>query len=201
MQQRIYDWLHSEQFFIAGRDLLLDMRVEMPRRWRDYHEDSIVLRDDEDALLAKITALRDYDFTPSEKVAQKPVKAAVSNEPEEVRTLRLQGAKAYDEYERLKTALREAVNKEERKAIAIQIMQLVRTRIDVIYSRIRHFEQTGEIPFVLNDAAQQAVAMMKRIKTLEPQISRLKKQASEAARTELIEKSAELERLKIQLGL
>lgn len=130
--------------------------------------------------------------------------------PPQIQELKRRAKPLHKLQSHLHEQLRHAKDDDERYAIADRIMSEVIPAIDAIYAKVRGWEETGEVPFVLSLEAEQAVSMMKQRESLKPRISRLKKWLKSDAvpmdekakyQKELDEKVAELERIEGELGL
>ena len=192
MQERIYDWIENP-VFATGLQLARELGEKVPTYFDRYLNAPIPPIDAINAIKKLIKKHFDPDFNPvetSDKIAPK----TPYQKPDSVRQLEVQGAKAYDHYEVLKTELREADTDKQRHEIALLIMEQTE-RIDSIYERLRAWEEKGEIPLVIGDNEQKVIKMMLRINSLKSRISRLKSKTDDSSQQELKEKTEELDNL------
>lgn len=218
VHHKIAAWL-QEPFFLDSLEILKDLGIST-NRYESFLQGGFVPNAIEEEI--KIIILQHYDpkkaTQPStletQNLKNEPViqekPSANSQEPSAIQELKNRAKPLHKLQSHLHEQLRHATTDEERYDIAHQMMSEVRPALDAIYNKIRHWEQTKEVPFVLSLEAEKAVEMMKRRESLKPRISRLKgwiksEKVAESDkakhRIELEEKEAELAQIKKELNL
>lgn len=133
-------------------------------------------------------------------------------EPQSIAVLRAKLKHAHKRHDEANGRLHAATDNETRYQIAREIMEDITPYLDAGYAQIREYHSTGKEPAakVEDSALVSAGKDFKKIKSLQPRISRLKKwildesnsaEIREGFRTELIDKELELEKLKQKYGL
>lgn len=134
-------------------------------------------------------------------------------EPEAILNLRSKAKLLHKEQALKHAQLATVTTDKERYALAFQIMEEVIPQLDNIYDTIREWESTGELPAPVhtNDVIKDTVEKMKKVYSLSPRISRLKKWLNGGKKLtnkerqdyekELLEKELELKDLRAELGL
>ena len=102
----------------------------------------------------------------------KTTDTAVTSEPAAIQSLRLQARSIHKQHAHIKSQLISATADEDRYGYARKIMEEIIPSLDRIYDQIRQWESTGEIPAIIENKPDDRY---KKINSVAPRISRLKK--------------------------
>ena len=139
--------------------------------------------------------LQEYlDRNPLQKSPTSP-SFQYSKEPVEIKNLRDAAKKLHKRHSFLHAKLTSADNDEKRLLIAKEIMEVVIPGLDQTYLTIRTFENTGILPSTPGEdstALKKGALMYKRMESLRPRISRVKKWLRSGKRGKKILSSVEM---------
>ena len=221
LSNQIQQWLDQGGSFQAGVQLYLQAG---DRSYKLYFEQ--ILQRPFVPSAAKVTLtrfLRSYLVQhPTVPITNAPAKvdppANPVVEPTQIQGLRAKGRELLKQRDALRAQLVQMAQEEEkftdaeRFNLAQQIMDFLQPQIDDVYTKIRIWEENGELPVKgsVSSIVQETVEKFKRVMSLRPAISRLKKRFADekleakerkAIEQEIREKGLELHELEDALGL
>lgn len=221
LSNQIQQWLDQGGSFQAGVQLYLQTG---DRSYKLYFEQILqrpfVPRAAKDTLTR---FLRSYLVQhPAASILDAPAKvdppAIYAVEPAPIQGLKAKGRELLKQRDALRAQLVQMAQEEEkftdaeRFDLAQQIMDFLQPQIDDVYTKIRIWEENGELPVKgsVSSIVQETVEKFKRVMSLRPAISRLKKRFIDGTlndeeritiEKEIREKGLELHELEDALGL